>query len=107
MARDPRAARGAVAQSHARRHLAPSALIRERRNEEALVVSELRAVAGDLDDGRHAWLRARRVPPPEAQHGQLDRPTLVTHVLPQEGRHVLLEVAAAISGIESKILRAD
>jgi hypothetical protein len=83
------------------------ALGAERRSEEALVVSELRAVAGDLDDGRHAWLRARRLPALEAHHGLLDRPTLVTHVLPPEGRHVLLEVAAAIGGIESKMLRAD
>ena len=83
------------------------ALGAERRNEEALVVSELRALAGDLDDGRHAWLRARRLPPHEPHHAALDRPTLVTHVLPPEGRHVLLEVAAGVAGIESKILRAD
>jgi tetratricopeptide (TPR) repeat protein len=83
------------------------ALSAERRNEEALVVSELRAVAGDLDDGRHAWLRARRIPAHETHHGQLDRTTLVTHVLPPDGRHVMLEVAAAIAGIESKMLRAD
>jgi tetratricopeptide (TPR) repeat protein len=83
------------------------ALGAERRTEEALVVSELRAVAGDLDDGRHAWLRGRRLPPVEGHHAQLDRPTLVTHVLPHEGRHVLLEVAAAVAGIESKMLRAD
>ncbi|HEY2516601.1 MAG TPA: hypothetical protein VGI39_37280, partial [Polyangiaceae bacterium] len=83
------------------------ALGAERRNEEALVVSELRALAGDLDDGRHAWLRARRLPAYEPHHAALDRPTLVTHVLPPEGRHVLLEVAAAVAGIESKMLRAD
>ena len=83
------------------------ALGAERRTEEALVVSELRAVAGDLDDGRHAWLRARRLSPLESHHGRLDRPALITHVLPPEGRHVLLEVAAAIAGIESKMLRAD
>lgn len=79
----------------------------ERRSEEALVTSELRAVAGDLDEGRLTWLRARRLPPVEQHHAQLDRPTLVTHVLPPEGRHVLLEVAAAMAGMESKILRAD
>ena len=79
----------------------------ERRAEEALVVSELRAIAGDLDDGRHAWLRARRRGALEPHHGQLDRATLVTHVLPPEGRHVLLEVAAAVAGVESKLLRAD
>ncbi|MGH7283456.1 MAG: hypothetical protein ACRELY_18170, partial [Polyangiaceae bacterium] len=79
----------------------------ERRSEEALVASELRAVAADLDEGRLAWLRSRRLPPVEQHHAQLDRPTLVTHVLPPEGRHVLLEVAAAMAGMESKILRAD
>jgi tetratricopeptide (TPR) repeat protein len=79
----------------------------EHRAEEALVVSELRAIAGELDDGRHGWLRARRLGPLEPHHGQLDRTTLVTHVLPQEARHVMLEVAAAIAGVESKILRAD
>ncbi len=82
-------------------------LVAERRSEEALVTSELRAVAGDLDEGRLTWLRARRLPPVEQHHAQLDRPTLVTHVLPPEGRHVLLEVAAAMAGMESKILRAD
>lgn len=79
----------------------------ERRAEEALVVSELRAIEGELDDGRHGWLRARRLGALDGHHQILDRTTLVTHVLPSEGRHVLLEVAAAISGIESKILRAD
>jgi tetratricopeptide (TPR) repeat protein len=79
----------------------------ERKAEEALVVSELRAVAGDLDDGRHAWLRARRLGPVEPHHVVLDRPTIVTHILPADGRHILLEVAAAVAGIESKMLRAD
>ena len=37
----------------------------------------------------------------------LDRRALVTTVLPSAGRHVLLEVAAAIAGVEAKILRAD
>jgi tetratricopeptide (TPR) repeat protein len=83
------------------------ALGAERRAEEAIVVSELRAIAGELDDGRHAWLRARRLGPIEQHHALLDRPTLVTHVLPPEGRHILLEVAAAVAGIEAKILRAD
>jgi tetratricopeptide (TPR) repeat protein len=83
------------------------ALTGERRTDEAMVVSELRAVAGELDDGRHAWLRARQPPPPEAILGTLDRPTLVTHVLPPEGRHILLEVAAAIASIEAKLLRTD
>jgi tetratricopeptide (TPR) repeat protein len=79
----------------------------ERRAEEALVVSELRAIDGDLDDGRHAWLRNRKLVALEAHHSPLDRATLVTHVLPQEGRHVLLEIAAAMAGLESRMLRAD
>ncbi len=83
------------------------ALTAERRLDEAMIVSELRALAGELDDGRHAWLRARRPGPVDASHGGLDRPALVTHVLPPEGRHILLEVAAAIAGLEAKLLRAD
>jgi tetratricopeptide (TPR) repeat protein len=79
----------------------------ERRAEEGLVVSELRAIDGDLDEGRHAWLRNRKLGLLEAHHSPLDRATLVTHVLPQEGRHVLLEIAAAMAGIESRMLRAD
>jgi hypothetical protein len=87
--------------------LLESSLNAERRNEEALAVSELRAIAGDLDDGRYAWLRGRRPKPLEPGQSVLDRSTLVTHVLPAEGRHVMLEVAAAIYGIESKMLRSD
>ena len=79
----------------------------ERRPEEAIVVSELRAISGELDDGRHGWLRARRLPPFEQHHAPLDRATLIGHVVPAEGRHVLLEVANAIAGIETKLLRAD
>ncbi len=83
------------------------ALSAERRQEEAIVVSELRAIAGELDEGRHAWLRARRLPPFEQHHAVLDRTTLISHVVPPEGRHVLLDIAAAIAGIETKLLRAD
>ncbi len=79
----------------------------ERRGEEALVVSELRALGGDLDDGRFEWLKNRRLRARDASTGELDRPTLVSHVLPIEGRHVLLEVAAAVAGLETKVLRAD
>ncbi len=79
----------------------------DRRGEEAVVVSELRALAGELDEGRRAWLHARAVQPGSDVEEVLDRPTLVTHVLPPEGRHILLEVAAAIAGIEAKMLRAD
>ncbi|HWL84498.1 MAG TPA: hypothetical protein VNO21_01780, partial [Polyangiaceae bacterium] len=95
-----------IAEPAAALALLEQALQNERRMEEALVVNELRAIAGDVDEGRHAWLRSRRLVPPENQ-AQLDRPSLVAHVLPAEGRHVLLEVAAAVAGIESKILRAD
>jgi tetratricopeptide (TPR) repeat protein len=86
--------------------LLEQSLLAERRSDEAIVVSELRNLAGELDEGRCAWLRERRLPP-EALQGALDRPTLVTHVLPAEGRHILLEVAAAIAGVESKVLRSD
>ena len=77
-----------------------------KKSDEAIVASELRSLAGDLDDTRRAWLAARRMPPPEAQ-SSLDRPTLVTHVLPGEGRHILLEVAAAVAGTEGKVVRSD
>jgi tetratricopeptide (TPR) repeat protein len=82
-------------------------LIAENRSDEAGVVTELRALTGDLDETRTAWLHKRRPRPIEATHGTLDRATLVTHVLPPEGRHVLLEVAAAVSGVEGKVVRAD
>jgi tetratricopeptide (TPR) repeat protein len=79
----------------------------ERRQEEAIVVSELRAIAGELDEGRHGWLRGRRLPPFEQHNAILDRSTIISHVVPPEGRHVLLDIAAAIAGIETKLLRAD
>jgi flagellar motility protein MotE (MotC chaperone) len=79
----------------------------ERRADEAIVVSELRALAGELEDARRSWLRGRRLPPPDPQAAGIDRATLVTHVLPSEGRHILLEVAAAIAGVEAKMFRAD
>jgi len=74
---------------------------------EAIVVSELRNLAGELDEGRCTWLRDRQLAPLDASNGTLDRATLVTQVLPPEGRHILLEVAAAIAGIEAKMLRFD
>jgi tetratricopeptide (TPR) repeat protein len=79
----------------------------DRRAEEAVVVSELRATAGELDDARASRLRARRPSPADVQGVVLERAALVTHVLPHEGRHILLEVAAAIAGIEAKVLRTD
>lgn len=83
------------------------ALNAERRQEEAIVVSELRAIAGELDDGRYAWLRARRLGAFEAHHAVLDRTTLISHVVPTAGRSVYLDVAQAIAGVETKMLRAD
>jgi hypothetical protein len=74
---------------------------------EAIVVSELRNLAGELDEDRCAWLRDRQLAPIGPSDGTLDRATLVTQVLPAEGRHILLEVAAAIAGVESKMLRFD
>jgi tetratricopeptide (TPR) repeat protein len=79
----------------------------EQRAEDALVASELRALSGELDEGRLAWLRARRLGPLDPHHGQLDTESLKHHVLPPEGRHVLLDVAAAIRGVEAKALRTD
>jgi tetratricopeptide (TPR) repeat protein len=79
----------------------------ERRADDAVVVSELRAVAGELDEGRRAWLRGRRTSPVELTSPVLDRSTLASHVLPVDGRHVLADVAIAIAGIEAKVLRAD
>ncbi len=87
--------------------LLEQALNAERRQEEAIVVSELRAIAGDLDEGRHAWLRARRLANFDSHHAALDRATLIGHVVPVEGRHVLLDIAHAIAGIECKILRTE
>ena len=85
------------------------ALAAERRNEEALVVSELRALAGDLDDGRHAWLprraashrTTRTTPRSIGRHARHARPA------PRGGVTCSLEVAAGVAGIESKMLRAD
>jgi hypothetical protein len=79
----------------------------EKRVDEAVVVSELRVVAGELDDGRRAWLRARRTTPIDIAQPVLDRSTLTSHVLPADGRHVLVDVAFAIAGIEAKVLRTD
>jgi cellulose synthase operon protein C len=82
-------------------------LTAEGKKDEAVVVTELRSLAGDLDETRVTWLRARRPRAIDTQQPGLDRNALVTHVLPSAGRHVLLEVAAAIAGIEGKVLRAD
>ena len=79
------------------------ALNAERRAEEAIVVSELRAIAGEIDEGRHAWLRSRRLSPFDSHHAALDRATLISHVVPPEGRHVMLEdpIPAGAEQLES------
>jgi tetratricopeptide (TPR) repeat protein len=97
----------AISDPAAALELLERALNAERRQEEAIVVSELRAIAGELDEGRHAWLRSRRLGNFDAHHVPLDRATLVSHVVPPEGRHILLDIAQAIVGIETKLLRAD
>jgi tetratricopeptide (TPR) repeat protein len=79
----------------------------ERRQEEAIVISELRAIYGSLDEGRHEWLRARRLGPFEQHHAILDRTTLLTHILHEEGKHPMFEVAGAILGFELRALRSD
>jgi tetratricopeptide (TPR) repeat protein len=79
----------------------------EHRAEDALVASELRALSGEVDEERLSWLRARRLGPLDPHLGQLDGEALKNHVLPPEGRHVLLDVAAAIRGVEAKALRTD
>ncbi|MGC4079471.1 MAG: hypothetical protein QM702_21010 [Rubrivivax sp.] len=96
-----------IADPAAALELLERALNAERRQEEAIVVSELRAIAGELDEGRHAWLRSRRIAEFQPHHVPLDRNTLISHVIPPEGRHVMLDVAQAIAGIETKLLRAD
>ncbi|MFO0663354.1 MAG: hypothetical protein U0174_05355 [Polyangiaceae bacterium] len=79
----------------------------ERRPEEAIVLSELRAITGDLDEGRQTWLRDRRLPQLDVHHTPFDRTFLIGNVLPKPAAHVLLDVAAAVSGLESRVLRAD
>lgn len=79
----------------------------ERKQEEAIVVSELRAIAGTVDEGRRAWLKARRLAAIEDRREPLDRKALAEGTVPPEGRTALLEVASAIVGLEAKLFRAD
>ncbi|WP_394830861.1 hypothetical protein LVJ94_30565 [Pendulispora rubella] len=81
-------------------------LAAERRTEEALVVRELRALAGTLDDASQMWLRGRRLAFDGTSTEPLDRASLVNNVVPPEGRHVLLDVAYALSGSEGKLFRS-
>ena len=87
--------------------LLEKSLDHDKRSEDAVVVSELRSIFGDLESGREAWLRARALLPFEQHHEPLDRASIVTSLLPSPGRHVLLEVAAAGAGLEAKVLRAN
>jgi tetratricopeptide (TPR) repeat protein len=98
---------GAVSDPNAALELLERSLNASRQPEEAIVVSELRSIAGALDEGRHAWLRDRRLPPPDSHGAALDRATLVAQAVPAEGHGVLLDIAAAISGVEGKLLRTD
>jgi hypothetical protein len=84
-------------------------LAQEGRPEEALVARELRAVAGGLDDGAHVELRARRlVEDPSLPAPVLfDRALLLDTLAPREAQGVLLDVGAALSGIEAKLVRTD
>lgn len=79
----------------------------ERKQEEAIVVSELRAIAGSVDDGRRAWLKARRLTPIEDRREPLERKALAFGTVPPEGRSALIDVASAIAGLEAKLFRAD
>jgi serine/threonine-protein kinase len=82
-----------------------AALSEEGRTDEAIVARELRAVAGALDDGSHAALRARRlaVDPSAPIPTVLDTPTMRSAVFPPDGPGLLLDVALALAGIEGKL----
>jgi tetratricopeptide (TPR) repeat protein len=79
----------------------------EKRPEEAVVVSELRAIASDIEQGRADWLAARALAPLSDHHAPFGRAVLIQEILPKAGRHVLLEVAAAATGLEAKLLRTN
>jgi hypothetical protein len=86
-----------------------TALAAEGRYDEATVVRELRAVAGGLDDGAHAELRARRHPsdPGPFVPVILDPATLRSSVVPEGVSALLLDLGAAIAGASSKFARVD
>jgi protein kinase-like protein len=86
-----------------------SAFAAEGRHDEAIVARELRAIAGGLDDGAHAELRARR-------HGNdpaapvpvvFDLGMLRASVVPEDVPALLLDVAAAVAGAAGKFARVD
>jgi hypothetical protein len=86
-----------------------AALGAEGRREEALVARELRAIAGGLDDGAHVELRTRRLPSydPASAPVVFDRASLRAGLVPPEAQAPLFDVAVALGGIESKIVRTD
>ena len=86
-----------------------AAFAAEGRHDEAIVVRELRAIAGGLDDGAHAELRARRLPsdPAAPVPPLLDAAMLRANVVPEGVPALLLDLAAAIAGAASKFARVD
>jgi len=82
-------------------------LYAEGRAEEAIVASELCAIAGELDEGRRSGLRSRRLGAWGSDHAVLDRATLINQVMPSEGNHVLLDIALATAGLEARFLSTN
>jgi serine/threonine protein kinase len=84
-------------------------LAAEGRPDEALVARELRAIAGGLDDGAHAELRSRRlgIDPAAPVPIALDAGTLRAAVVPHDAPALLLDVAAALAGVEMKLVDPD
>lgn len=85
-----------------------SSLHASRREQESIVVRELRAMGGGVNDATVIGLRARRLP--EGVDGGppvLDRATLVDHVVPGEARTLFLEVAIAIAGAETRLFPTE
>ncbi len=86
-----------------------TAFAAEGRHDEATVIRELRAIAGGLDDGAHAELRARRhsTDPAVPVAPALDAAMLRASVVPEGVPVLLLDLAAAIVGASSKFARVD
>jgi tetratricopeptide (TPR) repeat protein len=86
-----------------------AALSAEGRHDDALLVRELRAVAGGLDDGAHADLRARRHPsdPAAPVSMWLDPAALRAGVVPEDVPPLLLDLAAAVAGVAGKFARVE
>ena len=77
------------------------------REQEALVVRELRTIGGGVGDGAAVGLRARRLPAGvEGGPPAVDRVTLRQRVFPG-GDTVLLDLAAAIAGTTAAMFPAD